>query len=301
VDGWLSRTEGATSRQFLTDALGSVIAITDSSGTLKTQYTYEPYGRTTSTGEVSSNPYQYTGRENDGTGLYYYRARYYNPALQRFISSDPIGLSGGMNSYEYVGGNPLSFTDPSGTCIFGLLSCGAEFGVGLDGGLGPVGASSHSGIGGGYFPKTGSVPKGYIVSGRVQDGVLQGPQPNSEGLGLNSNCNLKWKRLDYYSPLLKQKGPLVSGASPSVGTSVWLSNAQNVEDLSGAFDTRTFTSPIVSISESKGLNSQGNEIAVYGVSFGPMGFSPGVSATGYATNTVTLDQINDCRSRRAQK
>lgn len=56
-----------------------------------------------------------TGRENDGTGLYYYRARYYSPTMQRFVSEDPIRfLSGDFNLYAYVGNNPLLFIDPFG-------------------------------------------------------------------------------------------------------------------------------------------------------------------------------------------
>jgi len=54
------------------------------------------------------------GRENDCTGLYYYRARYYSPAMKRFISEDPLGLAAGLNSYAYVDGNPISSTDPQG-------------------------------------------------------------------------------------------------------------------------------------------------------------------------------------------
>jgi RHS repeat-associated protein len=57
---------------------------------------------------------QYTSRENDATGLLYYRARYYDPVLKRFISSDPIGLAGGMNMYAYVEGDPVSYVDPEG-------------------------------------------------------------------------------------------------------------------------------------------------------------------------------------------
>ena len=59
--------------------------------------------------------FQYTGRENDGTGLYYYRARYYSPELSRFISQDPIGFRGGINQHVYVEGDPISYTDPEGT------------------------------------------------------------------------------------------------------------------------------------------------------------------------------------------
>ena len=56
---------------------------------MQSRYTYDPFGNTSMTG-LSSNPYQYTGRENDGTGLYYYRARYYSPLLHRFLGEDPI-------------------------------------------------------------------------------------------------------------------------------------------------------------------------------------------------------------------
>ena len=58
--------------------------------------------------------YKYTGREDDGTGLMYYRARYYQPRMQRFIAEDPIGLEGGINYYAYVGNNPNRWIDPMG-------------------------------------------------------------------------------------------------------------------------------------------------------------------------------------------
>ncbi len=114
VDEILTRTDSAGTRHLLTDALGSTLGLTDSSGTLLTEYTYEPFGNTIASGQANANPFQYTGRENDGTGLYYYRARYYNPNYQRFISEDPIGLEGGINLYAYVGDDPIDFADPLG-------------------------------------------------------------------------------------------------------------------------------------------------------------------------------------------
>ena len=59
----------------------SSMALTDLSGTIQTQYSYDPFGNSGSTGQASSNPYQFTGRENDGTGLYFNRARYFSPNL----------------------------------------------------------------------------------------------------------------------------------------------------------------------------------------------------------------------------
>ena len=66
-----------------------------------------------------ANPFAYTGREWDKeTGLYYYRARYYTSQIGRFISEDPIGFTGGINLYVYVGNNPVNKIDP-----LGLIAC----------------------------------------------------------------------------------------------------------------------------------------------------------------------------------
>ncbi len=98
----------------VTDAQGSVFALANSSGNLTTQYVYDPFGSTSISGAANSNPFQYTGRENDGNGLYYYRARYYSPIFGRFISEDPLHFAGGVNFYAYASDNPINFTDPLG-------------------------------------------------------------------------------------------------------------------------------------------------------------------------------------------
>jgi len=104
-----------TTSSLLTDAFGNTIALADPSGAVQIENTYEPFGKTTATGISSTNPFQFTGRENDDTGLYYYRARYYHPTLQRFISEDPIELRGeDINLFSYVFNSPLNLTDPLG-------------------------------------------------------------------------------------------------------------------------------------------------------------------------------------------
>jgi RHS repeat-associated protein len=114
LDEYLMRTEGTSTQHYLTDALGSTVRLTDATGAKLVDYTYEPYGKS-SADAGSTNALQFTGRENDGTGLNYFRARYQSPVLGRFISEDPIGLAGGANAYAYADGNPISLTDPLGT------------------------------------------------------------------------------------------------------------------------------------------------------------------------------------------
>jgi RHS repeat-associated protein len=117
IDEVFQRTDATGPRSFLTDSLGSTLALTDENGAIQTEYSYDPFGTTQQSGASSSNSYQFTGRENDGTGLQYNRARYYSPRLQRFISEDPIGLGGGINSFAYVANSPTNFRDPSGKVL----------------------------------------------------------------------------------------------------------------------------------------------------------------------------------------
>jgi RHS repeat-associated protein len=101
--------------------LGSTNILTDRGGDVVQHYEYAAYGQTTYTDNSSAFPVsnRYTGQiDDDETGLYYYGARYYDPALGRFIqpdseipdSSDPQSI----NPYTYAGNNPLRFTDPTG-------------------------------------------------------------------------------------------------------------------------------------------------------------------------------------------
>jgi RHS repeat-associated protein len=118
VDERYIRTDATGTSNYLTDAVGSTIALTDTAGNKRTQYSYEPYGNVNVSGPYTTNSFTYTGRESDGLGIYYYRARYYNPSTGRFLSQDPIGIgSGTMNLYGYAGNSPTSFRDPSGKCL----------------------------------------------------------------------------------------------------------------------------------------------------------------------------------------
>src|SRR5215213_9945189 len=114
VDEVFTRTSGSGTDTLVADGLNTTLAILDPTGAVKTQYSYEPFGKTAASGAASTNDVQYAGRPNDGTGLYFNRARYYSPLLQRFISEDPIEFAGGLNLYAYVENSPVAATDPLG-------------------------------------------------------------------------------------------------------------------------------------------------------------------------------------------
>jgi RHS repeat-associated protein len=117
VDERFARNDVTGRTYFLIDQINSTVALTDAAGAVRQQYSYDPYGnvQTSDTSSGFSNPYQYTGREADTTGIYYYRARYYSPGLSGFISEDPLRFGGRQSSfYAYVGGSPLNRIDPYG-------------------------------------------------------------------------------------------------------------------------------------------------------------------------------------------
>jgi len=111
---------------YLADALTSTVALADSTGSIATAYSYEPFGAAATTGAVGPNAFQFTGRENDGTGLYYYRSRYYHAGLARFLSQDPLRIIRLGNLYPYASNSPLTFVDPTGLLEFTAFG-GATF------------------------------------------------------------------------------------------------------------------------------------------------------------------------------
>jgi RHS repeat-associated protein len=101
------------------DGLGSITSLTGNTGQSVATYTYDSFGNTTPN-EAIFNPYRYTAREQDPeTGLYYYRARYYDPSIGRFLNEDPVRFWGGIDFYKYVDNNPTNSVDPSGEKIWG--------------------------------------------------------------------------------------------------------------------------------------------------------------------------------------
>jgi RHS repeat-associated protein len=104
------------------DGLGSTVAMSDSTGSIVNKYAYDEYGNLLNFQEAIPNPFRYVGQYgvmDEGNGLLYMRARYYDPDLGRFISKDPIGFrSGELNLYAYLANNSVNYIDPTGLEVF---------------------------------------------------------------------------------------------------------------------------------------------------------------------------------------
>jgi RHS repeat-associated protein len=133
-----------SSRYLHADRLGSVIAV--SGGAQVDRLAYLPYGQAAAVPGVQV-PFRFTGHEYEADDLYYFRARYYDPQLGRFISEDPLGVDAGLNLYAYVDGDPVNYKDFSGKYtvaigigirIVGGRAAGAAIGAGLGRVLGPT-------------------------------------------------------------------------------------------------------------------------------------------------------------------
>ena len=108
---------------YVIDGTRGTIGLVDGAGNVTQTIAYEPFGRAETTGSPDGVRYQFSGRERDTDWLYYYRARYYNPHLARFLQPDPLGHAGGANPYVYAANNPLSFIDPSGLRTYTVHGC----------------------------------------------------------------------------------------------------------------------------------------------------------------------------------
>ncbi|WP_456340825.1 RHS repeat-associated core domain-containing protein [Streptomyces solincola] len=185
-----SMTTGGKSYYYLTDALGSVVALADEAGTKVDSYTYSPRGVRVSsrTSETVPQPYRFAGGYQDATGLYHYGARYYDPNIGRFTQPDPSGQE--KNPYLYAEGDPVNRIDPSGlasqginleVCAFG--GClGGGVSVNDDGAIHPsasVGAGTP-GVSGGYEASASDASAGWTGEAECSAGYYRA-SANTQG------------------------------------------------------------------------------------------------------------------------
>jgi RHS repeat-associated protein len=122
IDEPLAMLRSSTTSYFHADGLGSVTSLSNAAGSIANTYTYDSFGKLTASTGSLVNPFQYTARESDSeTGLYYYRARYYDPTSGRFLKEDPIRLRGGINKFASVLNSPANRVDPRGLLSLGAL------------------------------------------------------------------------------------------------------------------------------------------------------------------------------------
>lgn len=106
---------GMAMRRWLdADERGSIVRVSDDAGAVVALNSYDAFGIP---GAANVGRFQYTGQMwMAELGLYYYKARMYAPTLGRFLQTDPAGYADGLNWYDYVGGDPINNTDPTGPC-----------------------------------------------------------------------------------------------------------------------------------------------------------------------------------------
>ncbi len=172
IDEPVAMVRGGASYFYHQDGLGSVTELTDGTGATAKAYAYDAYGNIVEQTGTVENPYAYTGRELDAdTGLYYYRARYYDPRTGRFLQKDPIGFKGGINYYVYARDNPIQYADPKGLDVTVTLY---PYGAYLFGHVG-VGVNTSATVG--FYPENSDlltglkVPLGLDVPGAIKPDI----------------------------------------------------------------------------------------------------------------------------------
>jgi RHS repeat-associated protein len=192
------------------DGIASTIGISDLSGNMVNKYAYDAFGKVLNQEEGIANPFKYVGQfgvMDEGNGLFYMSARYYDPEAGRFMSKDPIRFLGGLNLYTYVANNPLNRIDPLGLwCVDINVFVGEILGVTFGVMIGPEGIHPYLGGGWGY-------PSGFAITFSPSDPVPGWNEGIQVGIPIpgtkvsvggqfgysHNNCQYYWE-VGYVSP-----------------------------------------------------------------------------------------------------
>ena len=133
--GLLNEETGSTVRYYHHDRRGDTIALTDGTGAITDRVNYGVYGELLSRTGTTNTPFLFNGKwgvQTDTSGVYYHRARYYHPALRRFLNQDTllgsIGSSASLNRFAFVANDPINGIDPLGFDTYLINRDLAKFG-----------------------------------------------------------------------------------------------------------------------------------------------------------------------------
>jgi RHS repeat-associated protein len=250
----------ATKRYLTADERGSIVAVTDGTGTVQTINKYDEYGQpaTTNAAVNVGGRFGYTGQMwLPEVSLWYYKSRIYSPVLGRFMQTDPIRYADGLNWYNYVDSNPVNYVDPFGTTgrevcsttdtshwdgepfkstwvVSGRITCQNVPDIfdliyaidGIDGiydGLSDVACSAANAINEAQNQARGTLQVGVAATGTLNPAGVTG----GAGVAMDGKGNIG---------IYGYTGALVGvGAGADANVSVQGSNASSITDLSGWF------------------------------------------------------------------
>jgi RHS repeat-associated protein len=302
---------------------GHMMGLIDTAAKLVNQYTYRPFGDISDTTVAVQNVLRFGGRELDESGLYFLRARYYDPRLKRFVSEDPAKLDGGINPYVYAANDPVDARDPLGLTtsttttftdwgddwsswwywfIRGLGGAGGGPSGAGGGGGSPSGSQSTTcgtgGFGGGIgLIGSGSAQAGGSLAGAMSTSFVGGGMFLDSRTGLSDGLfaggvNLMYALAHISGSPAQTAQPSVIGASAEAGVSIFFTNARSVQQLSGPFTTYAINVGFGPAQSSIQLASAGS---IWMASFSPPG--AGVAMGGSYTQAVTntISQQRGCK------
>jgi RHS repeat-associated protein len=217
IDEPLAMLRSSATSYYDADGLGSITSLSNAAGSLAQIYQFDSFGKQTASSGSLTNPFQYTARESDPeTGLYYYRARYYDPSSGRFSVEDPLKFFGGdINFYRSVWNHPINFRDPRGLWGAGVFGTAGAFG-----GVGGNGIAGATGTVGGVYISDPSAPLGFTSAGYLSLGAFGG---DHGAFGTPGSCS-------------SVGGNHGAGVGAGVGAGFVVTNANSINDFSGTFD-----------------------------------------------------------------